>query len=90
MLGTLLGFDQTAMSKIASVAGSAESYLEQLITKWLCGDSSLPPTLKSLIAALRNSVIDEEEIALSVLRGMLTFLPEVYIVLYNVMHCVIF
>ena len=69
-LGTLLGFDQDALKKIGSVAGSAESYLEQVISRWLCGDSAKPPTLESLVAALRDAAVGGEEIVTRLLKGM--------------------
>ena len=71
ILGALLGFDQDAINKIASVAGSAESYLEQVITRWLCGDSAKPPTLESLVAALRDAAVGGGEIITSLLKGIL-------------------
>lgn len=70
ILGTLLGFDQDALKKIASVAGSAESYLEQVITMWLCGDSAKPPTLESLIAALRDAAVGGGEVITRLLKGI--------------------
>ena len=70
ILGTLLGFDHDSLAKIASVAGVPESYLEQVIMRWLCGDSAKPPTLATLIAALRDSAVCGEEIVTSLLIGI--------------------
>ena len=38
---------------------------------WMCGDSTHPPTLESLVESLQNPEIGEEEIATKVLKGSL-------------------
>ena len=58
------------MINLHHFAGSNESCLERVITMWLCGDSSQPPWLESLIAALQNAEINEVEVAAKLLEGI--------------------
>lgn len=69
ILGFLLGFDHNTLDNLAKFAGSNESYLDKVISKWLCGDSTHPQTLESLVGAIRNQEIGEEEIATKLLKG---------------------
>ena len=69
ILGGLLGFYNDDLIKISSSGGSDESYLNRVITKWLYGDSSQPPTLEKLIAALRSPHISREEIVTNLVKG---------------------
>ena len=70
LLGRLLGFDEGSLAKISSVAGDDRSYLDKVITRWLCGDSNQRPTLKGIVLALRNAEIDGDEVAMQLLEGM--------------------
>lgn len=71
ILGYLLGFDETTLDKISSVAGSAGSYLDKVITDWLCGDSTQQPTLNGLISALRHAEVGEDTVASQLLECIL-------------------
>ena len=85
IIGGLLGFDKDALIKISSFGGSDESYLNIIITKWLCGDSSQPPTLESLITALKY--INEGDTVTKLLKS------ELYIILsmsYNLIISILY
>ena len=71
LLGHLLGFDDLSLKKISSVAGDDRSYLDKVITQWLCGDSNQRPTLKGLVMALRRVEIGGDRVASQILEGMI-------------------
>ena len=70
ILGHLLGFDETSLAKISSVAGSTGSYLDKVITGWLYGNSNQQPTLEGLIMALRHAEIGGDAVATQLLKGI--------------------
>ena len=66
MLGILLGVSHEELTKLY---GEPVARLKVVISLWLSGRCSKPPTLESLISALRNRSVAEDSVATAIEQG---------------------
>ena len=65
-LGSLLGVSHEELAKLHGEPGAR---LRKVISMWLSGQCSKPPTLDTLTGALRHSSIDEDNVATAIEQG---------------------